>query len=179
MRGVTNLVRAAVLAGLLILGAVGCSAPAPSTGPAAGSSTVGAVVEEPSTISGAELAALWDSPDSEPCENPAPILGDALQAVADSVPDLPNIDTVKARLGAVTAKGPYVEENLQNLHAALLQTQFRMASTADHRGADSPTVELLRANFNSYLDSVIADLESGDRPTPLSDYEFDMADTCD
>ena len=89
-----------VLAGLVLTATlVGCGHAATTVAePSAAVSAAG------QTMSGAELAALWDNPDSEPCDQPGPILGDALQAVADSMKDFPTIQTVKSRLITVTAR---------------------------------------------------------------------------
>lgn len=174
--------RLAAVALVALIGLPGCSAPAqaPPAGPAAASSAASSVVVgvEGDVIRGPELARMWDSPTTEPCAQPGPLFSDALQPVADSIGDLPNVDTVKNRLSVVTARGAYVEESLQNLHAALLQTRYNMVDYADKLGSDAPQVVRARDNFAQYLDAVVADLQSGTAPTPLEDFEFDLAGSC-
>lgn len=166
------------LAGLGMALLVGCGHPATTLPDQAATSSETASPLTGQAMPGAELAARWDSPTSYPCAQPGPLFGDALRPLADSMKDLPSVDSVKARLITVTARGAYISEDLGNLHAALLQTRYDMVSLADHHGVDASQVRDARNYFNDYLSAVVSDLQSGSAPTPMSEYEFRMEDTC-
>lgn len=166
-RDVTPCVRAAALAGLLVLGLTGCSAPA-SAPPAAsaGSSTTAVMVEQADIISTGQLVQLWTNLQPA-CPNPGPALPpgseDAQAALGDRLPSVASVAKDLDREN-VTAKGSVdrTVQVLRRLDAAVRQAAAFMVAT-EQGGAEwaSDAIEGEELRFRKFEHAVFDELSSG------------------